>query len=132
MSKTYPERLLTLARNPKVKKAIVLEYAQEHGQCENCGGIGFLSFFLATIGPLESPAEGRFVSKFHDGKWWSAPGYIEPAKDSEKTNMRFGTVSVKCPKCNGIRKVYNEQYIPMPDYVRDSIARLRWKMQVRK
>ena len=132
MSKTYPERLLTLARNPKVKKAIVLEYAQEHGQCENCGGIGFLSFFLATIGPLESPAEGRFVSKFHDGKWWSAPGYIEPAKDSEKTNMRFGTVSVKCPKCNGIRKVYNEQYIPMPDYVRDSIVRLRWKMQVRK
>lgn len=132
MSKTYPERLLTLARNPKVKKAIVLEYAQEPGQCENCGGIGFLSFFLATIGPLESPAEGRFVSKFHDGKWWSAPGYIEPAKDSEKTNMRFGTVSVKCPKCNGIRKVYNEQYIPMPDYVRDSIARLRWKMQVRK
>ena len=132
MPKTYPERLLTLARNPKVKKAIVLEYAQEPGQCENCGGIGFLSFFLATIGPLESPAEGRFVSKFHDGKWWAAPGYIEPAKDSEKTNMRFGTVSVKCPKCNGIRKVYNEQYIPMPDYVRDSIARLRWKMQVRK
>lgn len=132
MPKTYPGRLLTLARNPKVKKAIVLEYAQEPGQCENCGGIGFLSFFLATIGPLESPAEGRFVSKFHDGKWWSAPGYIEPAKDSEKTNMRFGTVSVVCPVCRGVRRIIQAEYIPMPEEVRIKIAQIKARMAVRR
>lgn len=132
MSKTFPDRLIMLARNPKVKKAVILEYAQEPGQCSNCGGIGFMSFFLATLGPLDSPAEGRFLSKFHDGKWWCAPAYIEPAKDSEKTNMRFGTVSVVCPVCKGIRKIITPVYIPMPEEVRIKIAQVKAKMAVKR
>lgn len=131
MDKTYPDRLMTLARNPKVKKAIILEYEHEAGQCENCGGIGFMSFFLATMGPLDSPAGGYFVSKFHDGKWWCAPSYKDPAKDAEKTNMRFGTVSVSCPVCHGVRKIVNQKYIPMPDSVRTEISRIgsKWRMK---
>ena len=131
MPKTYPQRLLTLARNPKVKKAIPLEYEHEDGQCENCGGIGFMSFFLATMGPLDSPAFGHMVSKFHEGKWWAAPGYIEPAKDTEKTNMRFGTVSATCPACNGIRRVVTPVYIPMPEEVRIEIEKIKWRMTLR-
>jgi hypothetical protein len=132
MTKIYPDRLLMLARNPKVKKAIALEYAQEHGQCENCGGIGFMSFFLATMGPFDEPGQGRLVSKFHDGKWWCAPGFIEPAKDAEKTNMRFGTVSVTCSVCHGQRKFVTGNYVPMPDHVRVAMAKLATKMAVKR
>jgi hypothetical protein len=130
MPKIFPDRLMTLARNPKVKKAIILEYEQEAGQCQNCGGIGFLSFFLATMGPFDEAGGGRLVSKFHDGKWWAAPGYIEPSKDTEKTNMRFGTVSAPCPVCKGIRKRMDGPYVPMPDSAREAMVKIKAKMNI--
>ena len=115
MSKTFPQQLMMMARNPQVKKAILLEYPQEPGQCENCGGIGFISYFLATMGPFDSPGSGSLVSKFHDGKWWCAPGFIEPSRDKNKTNMKFGTVSDTCPICHGLRSSSHPVYVPMPE-----------------
>lgn len=126
-----PDRLQVLARNPKVKLTMILEYPQEAGQCTNCGGCGYISFFLATMGPFDTPGQGRVVSKFHNGKWWSAPSYIDPAKDDEKTNGRFGTVSAPCPVCKGIRQAANNPYVLPPEEMRRRIKAVVAKNSVK-
>lgn len=90
-----PANLVFKAKSPDVKMALILEFPIESGGCENCGGTGFIALFLATNGPFESPGTlGKFVSKFHDGKWWCAPS----------GNADFGTVSAPCPVCGGIKQ----------------------------
>jgi hypothetical protein len=62
--------------------------------CENCGGLGIVSMFVATGGPLHSPApsgigsaERPIVSHWDNGVWWS--GF---------------TIVDTCPVCNGFKK----------------------------
>jgi hypothetical protein len=91
--KPFPDVLVKLAQDPRVKKAFYLEYEKQPGECENCGGMGVMSLFLATNGPFREPSGGKFVCKWHDGWWWSAPS----------GDLHFGTVSAPCPVCHGHR-----------------------------
>lgn len=96
-----PPNLIFLAKNPDVKKALILEFEPLPNSCENCGGSGVISMFLANTGPFEVPGSYKYVSKWHDGKWWCAPAY--DMADAEQT-MKFGTVTAICPVCKGERE----------------------------
>ena len=127
MDKVFPQKLQQMAKDPMVKKAFLLEYPQQSGACLNCGGMGFISYFLATMGPFDEPGSGHMVSKYHDGKWWCAPGFVEPAKDDKRTNMRYGTVSDTCPVCHGIRKQSGPYVHPPEELVKRLIKKLSVK-----
>jgi hypothetical protein len=59
------------------------------GDCPNCGGFGFQAAFVASNGPLKTPAgpySGK-TSKYGDGFWWAGKTFIDT-----------------CPVCNGVQK----------------------------
>jgi hypothetical protein len=114
-----------LAKSPDVKLALFLEYERDPRLCENCGGVGFLSMFLATNGPFDSPGSSKYVSKFHNGKWWCAPAF--EGENSTET-MKYGTVSAPCPVCKGVKPNSDAPYVPMPDYLRSSMKMLSKRM----
>lgn len=94
MQKQIPPNLLFKAKGIEVKLALLLEFEPDPLGCENCGGKGFIAIFLATNGPFETPGNpNKFVSKWHDGKWWCAP----------EGNTDYGTLTAPCPVCGGIR-----------------------------
>jgi hypothetical protein len=96
-----PPNLIFLAKNPDVKLCLILDFEPLPESCENCGGSGVISMFLANAGPFETPMSSKYVSKFHNGKWWTAPAY--DITDAEQT-MKFGTVTAVCPVCKGERE----------------------------
>lgn len=120
MNKHFPDILRRAMAGPQVKQVFLLDYEGD-GSCDNCGGSGEISFFIATMGPFAEPAAGKFISKFHDGKWWCAPS----------GDLHFGTVSAPCPDCKDRPNRKRPIYVPMPDYVRvaheAAMARLRIK-----
>ena len=116
----FPAVIVRMASDPRVKKALYLEYDKIPGECENCGGMGVISLFLATLGPLDAPAGGKFTSKWHDDKWWAAPS----------PSMQFGTVSAPCPVCHGIKKGGKPVYVPMPDEIRGALNKILGKMRI--
>jgi len=130
MPKLYTAKLNQLTKNPQVKKIIDLEYIHECGQCENCGGLGIISIFLANMGPFTEVGAGHLISKWCDGKWWCAPGFVEPGKDANKTNFKFGTVSDTCPVCHGQRRISAGAYVPMPQECRDRLNSVCDKMKM--
>jgi hypothetical protein len=115
MSKVLPELLKRMARDVNVRRAFVLDYEMAGDGCPNCNGMGFVSMFLATMGPLPEPANGRFVNKWHDGKWWAAPSFN--GDDHMNETMRFGTVSVTCPVCNGLKPENRTDFKPSSEFV---------------
>lgn len=104
-----PDELFAKAQDPRVKVALLLEYKADPDGCSNCGGMGFISMFLATNGPFDGPGSGKQVSKYHNGKWWCAPS----------GSMEFGTISATCPVCAGIKDIgRNAVYVPGPQFRR--------------
>ena len=87
--KRFPSEFAVLARQENVKNSFVSDVqAQLSRDCENCGGIGTMSIFLATEGPYEHAAapyrNDKKSSHFHDGKWWVGK-----------------LMSFPCPACRG-------------------------------
>jgi len=129
MDKHFPKVLQMMATNPQIKKYFLLEYPQEQEACPNCGGVGFISFFLATSGPFDEPAgpggKHPLVSKWHDGKWWCAPS----------GDLHFGTISSACPDCSGKpkpRPVYVHPPEDMRAQVHASLAKIEARMSGRR
>jgi hypothetical protein len=73
----FPPEFEQLIRATGVRAAFVSENTSPHpADCKNCGGLGTLNIFIATIGPLQSPAVGRnIITKWSDGKWWGGKTY---------------------------------------------------------
>ena len=126
----FPDVIVRMAKDPRVKKAFYLEYEKVDGECEECGGMGIVSLFLATMGPFDEPGGGNLISRLYDGKWWCAPGFIDPQKDKDKTNLRFGVVSAPCPKCRGIKKGGKPVYVPMPQKCREQFNKFMSKKRI--
>ena len=74
-------------KTPGVKKAWLSENKPLGPEdCPNCGGFGFHAVFIATVGPLRTPAapySGK-SSKYGEGFWWSGQ-----------------TFTAACPVCGG-------------------------------
>lgn len=121
MSKVFPDTLKRIMFAAGVKQAFLLEPTDTHGSCDNCGGVGYISFFLATMGPFDEPGVGKVISKWHDGKWWCAPS----------GDLHFGTVAELCPVCGGNTPKVRPVYVPMPDDVRDALNAVLNRKRIR-
>lgn len=101
MDKQFPVEFTQLMNAPGVKAACVSEITSPYpDDCPNCGGVGTMYIFIATVGPLRSPASGRLVSHWSDGKWWGGKGFEavcpvcrsapRPYSGTDKTPMQPG------------------------------------------
>ena len=74
--KQFPLEFDQLLKAPNVRAAFVSEISSPNPKdCLNCGGAGTMYIFIATVGPLDSPASGRLISHWSDGKWWGGKGF---------------------------------------------------------
>ena len=79
MNREFPREFDALARAPNVRGAFVSEIVSPHpGACQNCGGVGSMFIFVATVGPLVSPAVGQLISHYYDDKWWGGRNFQFP------------------------------------------------------
>ena len=96
MRKQFPREFSTLVRGIGVKKAFVSDaVALNPLECDNCGGVGTLTLFLATKGPFQSPEppNKETVNKYEDPfGWWVGSNYSFP-----------------CPVCDGIGRKAKKQ-----------------------
>lgn len=82
--RVFPPEMQFYFKDPAIKKFWVSDNpAVRPGDCENCGGAGYLYLFASTAGPFTSPGQGAgIISKWYDEKWWIGT-----------------TVSFICPVC---------------------------------
>jgi hypothetical protein len=86
MSKQFPAEFQSIWQQPGIKAAFVSENAPLlPSDCENCGGLGFLSTFVASDGPFKSPS-ATGANHYDDGKWWKGSTY-----------------TAVCPVCHGAK-----------------------------
>jgi hypothetical protein len=88
-----PAELTSAFRNPSTKKAWISDFPAMQGQCENCGGAGVVTAFVATEGPYTSPAHPYLI---RDGVRLTSKTDII----NGQTKFWVGqTISVVCPEC---------------------------------
>lgn len=88
----FPPEFKILFRQPEVRGAFVSGITTNHpGDCLNCGGVGKVFVFLATVGPVNNPPVGVAVH-FAGGKWWggSTKGGICPACKGSGQDASYG------------------------------------------
>ena len=77
-------------KTPGVKKAWLSDHKPLGPEdCPNCSGLGFHAAFIATAGPLKTPAayySGK-SSKYWEGFWWAGQTFTAacPVCGVEKT-----------------------------------------------
>ena len=93
MDRSFPLEMMKLLESPTIRKAFVSEIVSPNpNDCTNCGGVGTIYVFIATIGPLQSPAVGKnIISHWSDGKWWGGKG-----------------IEFDCPVCHSLASPYRE------------------------
>jgi hypothetical protein len=75
MNKQFPREFQSIWAQPGIRAAFVSEnISLLPSDCQNCGGLGFLSTFVASEGPYNSPSV-KGVSHYSDGKWWVGTTY---------------------------------------------------------
>ena len=88
-----PMEIQSALRNPAVKKAWLSDFPAMPGQCENCGGAGVVTAYIALEGPYTSPASPYLV---RDGVRLTSKAEVI----NGKTKWWVGqTVSTTCPEC---------------------------------
>lgn len=119
MTKRFPPEFLEAWRSGQAKAAFVSDEPpiRPGRDCDNCGGRGFMSTFLAKNGPYNSPSNGKDdVNHYHDGKWWVGK-----------------TITATCPVCKGLNAqpvIVEEQQVERgysrPKQMADVLARKDW------
>lgn len=84
--KTFPPEFTSIWRQSGIVAAFVSDIVSERpSDCDNCGGTGLCSTFVAFKGPFNNPSSKQGeVSHFHEKKWWIG-----------------NTYTARCPRCNG-------------------------------
>jgi len=97
--KEFPPEFKNMMKEKGVRAVFVSDIVSPHpNHCTNCGGVGTMYIFIATMGPFEFPPQGRIISHFSEGKWWGGRGFTFP-----------------CPKCGGRERTIAPGSIPAQD-----------------
>lgn len=104
----YPTNFPFYFKDPSTKRAWISENKPiAPTDCENCGGLGMLSMFVATDGPFDTPPnpylgppEEPLVSHWAEGRWW----------------LGHALTGV-CPTCHGVKAASDGVAGAAPDRV---------------
>jgi hypothetical protein len=79
-NKVYPRELKELATTKSHKSIFWGEFTPlRPSDCDNCGGMGFMSCFIAYVGPFNhTPAEHKLSIHWDNGKWWIGQAFSAP------------------------------------------------------
>lgn len=82
----FPPEFKIVWKQAGIKAAFVSELRRVNPyECENCGGAGLMTTFIAADGPFSTPGtKNGKAMHYHDGKWWVG-----------------NTYSANCPVCGG-------------------------------
>lgn len=104
MSIQFPAEFKSMWAVPGIRAAFVSDCKPARPwDCQNCGGRGFFTTFIATEGPYNSPAVGKALdgmqkaNHFADGKWWIGRTHI-----------------AVCPVCKGDAVTVRQLKVELP------------------
>lgn len=78
MTKQFPPSFAEIWRQPNVRATFIGDLAPTSSRdCANCGGLGFISMFVAYAGPFQHVPSGRQVLHYGDNAWWVGETFMD-------------------------------------------------------